>query len=162
MLKSQYIGIQPKRNCEQQLSEMNVLIHTLQGTIDCFIPEITNKLHDDKDEIGKLKSAVNAHFRCESKTPSEKNNSHHSVKNWIDADLSCKAEGGHLVSFETVDKQNYVFRLIQKRCPVLGFWTSARDLGGDNWIWKNSREAVLNDVWRSREPSGDGDCGHIQ
>ena len=136
---------------------MNVLIHTLQGTIDRIIYEITNKLHDDNDEMGELKSAVNAHFRCETKPPSVYT-IRHSVKNWIDADLSCKAEGGHLVSFETEDEQNHV---IQKRCPVLGFWTSARDLGGDNWIWRNSEEAVLNDVWRSRESSGDGDCGRM-
>ena len=78
----------------------------------------------------------------------------------MDADLSCKANGSHLVSFETVDELHHVYRLIDKQCPVQGYWTSASDLGDDNWIWQNSGEMVLDDLWYRGEPSGDGDCGN--
>ena len=79
----------------------------------------------------------------------------------MDADLSCKVEGRHLVSFETVDEYNHVLALIQKRCSAYGFWTSARDLGGDHWVWRNSGEKLIDDHWARGQPSGDGDCGNM-
>ena len=110
--------------------------------------------------MDELKSALNATIHCES-NKSSVYTLYYTLKNWMDADLSCKAEGKHLVSFDSMDEFNHVFELISKECSIYGFWTSARDLGGDNWIWRNSGDMVLDDLWGGSEPTGDGDCGHM-
>ena len=87
---------------------------------------------------------------------------HYATKNWRDADLSCKAHGKHLVSFESVEQYDHVFEPIQKYCSDLGFWTSARELESNIWIWRNTGHFVIDDIWSPVHPDGDGDCGHMQ
>ena len=115
---------------------------------------------DNQNQIEELKSALKEEIHCQT-NKSSVYTINYSLKNWIEADLSCKVEGSHLVSFETVDERNHVAMLMEKDCSVLSFWISARDLGGDNWIWRNSGESVLGDLWRPGQPDGDGDCGHM-
>ena len=84
-------------------------------------------------------------------------------RTWIDADLQCFHLGGHLVSFEDLDEFKYVTGLITKPCPITtykyGFWTAGRDLGNNQWIWRNSGDPIKGDTWHITEPSGGGDCG---
>ena len=149
----QNTAIQTRRNCEAQLSEMNARMNNLEKLMESFVTE-------NQKQINELKSAFNA--RCDSRANEPSAYTiHYTGKNWMDADLSCKAEGKHLVSFETLDEQKHVFELIEQECSLFGFWASARDLGGDNWIWRNSGEVVLTGLWGDGEPSGDGDCGNL-
>ena len=161
LLKSQNTVSKTTLKYEAQLSEMNARMQALERTINTFIPEIMNNLQNGQDKIEKLQSEFTAQFNCE-KNKSSVYTIHYEIKNWIDADLSCKTGGGHLVSFESADEYNHVFELIQSKCSVWGgFWTSARDLGSDIWIWRNSGEMVLRDLWWTLQPDGDGDCGHM-
>ena len=161
---------------EAQLSDMNTRMQALEQSMNSFVtdnqkqteelksafntkfnfvPEIENNLEDVQIKLGELK------LNCV-QNDSSKYTFHHSVKSWTDADLSCKAEGRHLVSFETVAEQRHAFRLTRMYTSCQ-YWTSAKDLGRDNWIWENSREKVLDDLWNKspKEPSGDGDCAHM-
>ena len=84
-------------------------------------------------------------------------------RTWIDADIQCFHRGGHLVSFEDLDELKYVSGLITKPCRVTaygyGFWTAARDLGNNQWIWRNSGDPISGDTWDFTEPNNSGDCG---
>ena len=113
-------------------------MHALQSTMDTFIPEIMNDVKNLKEQL------KGAHFNCET-NKSPVYTIHYTPKNWTDADFVCKANGSHLVSFETVEEYNHVVELSQERwCS--GFWTSARDVGDDDWVWSNSGERVLDDL----------------
>ena len=136
-------------------------MQALERTINTFIPEIIDDLQIGQDKIEQLQSDFTAQFNVE-KNKSSMYTIHYSTKIWIDADLSCKARGEHLVSFESVDESNHVTKLLQNQCSTnLGFWTSARDLGNDNWIWRDNGELIMDDVWSTTEPSGNGDCALI-
>ena len=100
-LKSQNTVLQIKRNCEAQLSEMNVRMQTLEKTLDSFVTDNQNQIED-------LKSTLNAQLYCE-RNKSSVYTIEYTLKNWMDADLSCKANGSHLVSYESVDEHNHVF-----------------------------------------------------
>ena len=142
-------------NVERQ----NTQLKSTLNNVERQNTELKSDLNNVERQIEELKSDFkNAPFCIERNKPSVYS-IHYSLKNWMDADLACKAEGGHLVSFETVDEQNHVAGLIQWRSPIWGFWTSARDLGDDNWIWRNSGVTVLEALWHRGEPNGDGDCG---
>ena len=154
--KSQNTAKQTNMVCQAQLSEINVRMDALQNRMDSFIPEMRNNL---KNQTEQMKGTFNAHTKCEA-NKSPVYTIHYTPKTWMDADLSCKANGSHLVSFETVNELQNVYKLIGKQCPKPGYWTSARDLGDDNWIWRNSGGKVLDDLWYKVEPSGDGDCGN--
>ena len=118
-------------------------------------------LKDVKNQVDELKEAFTAQVNSET-NKSSVYTIHYATKNWMDADLSCKARGGYLVSFESVEEYNHVVDLIQSKCSGNGgFWTSARDLGSDIWIWRDSGEFVIDDIWLKGEPNGDGDCGHM-
>ena len=158
IMKSQNTVLQTTKNCEAQLSEMNGRMNALES----LIPEIMGTLKDVKNQVDELKKSFNAQVNSETNKSSEYA-IHYYKKNWMDADLYCKARGGRLVSFESVQEYNLVADLIQSKCSGKGgFWTSARDLGSDSWIWRDSGEFVIDDIWGTSEPNGDGNCGHMK
>ena len=66
-----------------------------------------------------------------------------SEKKWIDADLSCFVLGGHLVSFEDLAELIAVSNMItQPWSDKVGFWTAGRDIGNNNWIWRNRGDPI--------------------
>ena len=143
-------------NCEAQLSEMNTRMYAMERTMNWFFPEIMDNLKDNKNEIEALKSKVN----CERNDQPEYT-VHYFLKNQADAGLVCNARGSHLVSFESVDERDHVYELIQHQCSNMGFWTSAKKPRAGGWVWSNSGELIIDEVWGAREPSGDGDCAHM-
>ena len=83
-------------------------------------------------------------------------------KSWIDADLSCFLLGGHLVSFEDLAELDAVSNMITQPCSdIAGFWTAGRDIGNNNWIWRNSGDPIKADLWHASQPNNQPGCGHL-
>ena len=80
---SQNTGLHKTSNSDVQLSEMFAQMQALVRTMNGFIPEIMNNLEE-------LKSAFNAQFNSKM-NESSTYTFHYQEKNWMDADLSCKA-----------------------------------------------------------------------
>ena len=107
------------------------------GNVERQNTELKSALNNVEKQIEELKSDFKNVQSDTKRNESSVYTIHYTLKNWMDSDLSCKAEGGHLVSFEIVDEQNHVAGLIQWRYPRN--W----GLGDDNWIWRNRGEMVL-------------------
>ena len=151
---SQDTTFQIKVNYKAELSEINSQIHALEKSMNHFV-------RDNHKDINKLKCACNETSACEIK---KVYTIYWDEENWMYADLFCPyhALDSHLVSFETIDEQEQMFELIQKassRCTR--FWTSARKLASNNWIWRATGEKVNDDLWGPRQPRGDFGCGYI-
>ena len=83
-------------------------------------------------------------------------------KSWIDADLSCSLLGGHLVSFADLAELDAVSDMITQPCSdVRGFWTAGRDIGNNNWIWRDSGHPIKDDLWHASQPNNQALCGHL-
>ena len=144
-----------KGSGETQLSEMNERLQRLEKTMNTIVSDsqqemqgLRNTLNKVERKIIELNSALNnaKNQIKELKYALKGRNEllytvHYTKKNWTDADLSCKAGGGHLVSIETMEEYNHVVELSQKqRCyhpsDDSGFWTSATNVGVNNWVWE--------------------------
>ena len=139
-----------------QLIEVNFQMYNLQSTMYSLVTDYLK-------QIQELKCACEETFDCEI-IKSSIYTIGYNQKNWVDADLSCKvqAQHSHLVSFETVDEQSKVIELIsEKSSGCAGFWTSARKLSGEYWIWRSSRERVNDSLWHNGKRSGFGYCGYM-
>ena len=146
--------------CESQLGEMHEEMCALESSINWVFSEVMDTLKHAKNQVEDLKSVFNAQFNCE-RNKSSVYTVHYSLKNQTEAELCCQAEGSHLVSFQTLNEYNHVFQLIPRPCSGWGFWTSALKGRNDTWIWEISEELIIDEVWWTGQPSGDGVCAHM-
>ena len=136
---------QIKRDAQVMKQQLETEIQNLERRLDEEIEDIKSLLWD---ELLKDQSRYTFHY---------------DLKNWTDADASCKSLNSKLVKLETVEEWTFVEGLVVQNCSTWrGFWTSAIDVANDTWVWSGTDDAVNVGLWDTGEPSGDGDCAHMR
>ena len=72
------------------------------------------------------------------------------TKTWFDAEDFCQTQGGHLVSIETKEVNEYLLRQV----GVLEVWIGATDWNKEGtWEWSDSSPFIFTD-WAPGQPTG--------